>query len=80
MADPPVPLIALDPDRAGKAPIISDNGPDPVSYPVTHLRELRVPADLRVVPGRASTDADETGNAFTVPGIIAKAQKVTLRR
>lgn len=38
------PLVALDP--AGKAPIISYNVPDPVSYPMTHLMELRVEPGL----------------------------------
>lgn len=47
MAEPSVPLVALDP--AGKAPIISYNVPDPVSYPLTHLLELRVPDGLLVV-------------------------------
>jgi hypothetical protein len=44
MADSNIPLVALDP--AGKAPIISYNVPDPVSYPMTHLMELRVEAGL----------------------------------
>lgn len=49
MAESNVPLVALDP--AGKAPIISYNVPDPVSYPLTHLMELRVePGLLKTAP------------------------------
>lgn len=51
MAKKNVPLIELDPAGAGKAPIISYNVPDPVSYPMTHLMELRVePGLLKSAP------------------------------